>query len=59
MRNIREIDGEQLVKQATLQLLIAGEIIDQLYTDGLELGEGYRYNDFVRARWQQRGLLAD
>lgn len=29
------------------------------HADHLELGEGYRYNDFVRARWRQRGLIAD
>lgn len=29
------------------------------HADHLVLGEGYRYNDFVRARWRQRGLIAD
>jgi hypothetical protein len=34
-QKIREIDGEPRVKQAALQLLIAGEVIDELYRDSL------------------------
>lgn len=29
------------------------------HADGLALGEDYNFNDFVRARWRQRGLIAD
>ncbi|CAI8806771.1 DUF3732 domain-containing protein [Pseudomonas sp. IT-347P] len=29
------------------------------HADGLKLGEGYNFNDFVRAKWRQRGFIAD
>lgn len=29
------------------------------HADGLELGEGYNFNDFIRAKWRQRGFIAD
>ncbi|MNJ37914.1 hypothetical protein D3C77_327500 [compost metagenome] len=29
------------------------------HADRLELGEGYNFNDFVRAKWRQRGFIAD
>lgn len=29
------------------------------HADKLKLGDGYDYNDFVRARWRKRGLVAD
>lgn len=35
VQKIREIDGESRVRQAALQLLIAGEVIDELYSDNL------------------------
>lgn len=35
VRKIREINGEMRIKQAALQLLIAGEVIDELYRDSL------------------------
>lgn len=35
VQKIREIGGEARIKQAALQLLIAGEVIDELYSDNL------------------------
>jgi hypothetical protein len=29
------------------------------HADGLELGQGYNFSDFVRAKWRQRGFIAD
>jgi len=29
------------------------------HADGLELGEGYNFDDFVRAKWRTRGFIAD
>lgn len=29
------------------------------HADGLELGQGYNFNDFVRAKWRHRGFIAD
>lgn len=38
---------------------VTPQIIVCDHADGLTLGENYIFNDFVRARWRQRGLIAD
>ena len=49
VQKIREIDGESRVRHAALQLLIAGEVIDELYQDNLA-------SDFDIKRYQKNHL---
>lgn len=59
---IREIDGEKRVKQAALQLLIAGEVIDQLYADSLASPfdiQRYQKNHLDRHQDGRQGAMID
>lgn len=49
VQKIREIGGEDRIKQSALQLLIAGEVIDELYRDNLA-------NEFDIKRYQENHL---
>ena len=49
VQKIREIGGEDRIKQSALQLLIAGEVIDELYSDNLA-------TDFDVKRYQENHL---
>lgn len=49
VQKIREIDGESRIRHAALQLLIAGEVIDELYRDNLA-------SDFDIKRYQKNHL---
>lgn len=50
VRKIREIDGDARIKKAALQLLIANEVIDELYRDSLA-------TQFDVQRYQQNHLF--
>jgi hypothetical protein len=50
VKKIREIGGDTLIKRAALQLLIAGEAIDQLYSDNLA-------SEFDVKRYQENHLV--
>lgn len=49
VQKIREIGGEDRIKQSALQLLIAGEVIDELYSDNLA-------SEFDVKRYQENHL---
>lgn len=52
----------QLAKFCDETMLKTGvmpQIIVCDHADGLELGEGYNFSDFVRAKWRHRGFIAD
>ncbi|MBN3043679.1 hypothetical protein WCU79_11735 [Pectobacterium versatile] len=61
VKKIQEIGGETLVKKAALQLLIAGEVIDQLYSDNLASEfdvKRYQKNHLVRHQsWRQSAMI--
>ncbi|MCL6357969.1 hypothetical protein EXT68_21325 [Pectobacterium parmentieri] len=62
VKKIQEIGGETLVKKAALQLLIAGEVIDQLYSDNLASEfdvKRYQKNHLVRHQSGRQSAMID
>ncbi len=62
VKKIREIGGETQVKKAALQLLIAGEVIDQLYSDNLASEfdvKRYQENHLVRHQNGRQSAMID
>ncbi|WP_445677549.1 hypothetical protein [Pseudomonas putida] len=62
VKKIREIDGDRKVQQAALHLLIAGEVIDQLYADSLASPfdiQRYQKNHLNRHKDGREGAMFD
>ncbi|MBN3116000.1 hypothetical protein H4F46_13980 [Pectobacterium brasiliense] len=62
VKKIQEIGGETQVKRAALQLLIAGEVIDQLYSDNLASEfdvKRYQENHLVRHQNGRQSAMID
>lgn len=62
VKKIREIGGEAQVKKAALQLLIAGEVIDTLYSDNLASEfdvKRYQKNHLVRHQDGRQSAMID
>ncbi|EPM55431.1 hypothetical protein A264_22936 [Pseudomonas syringae pv. actinidiae ICMP 19071] len=45
--------------ETKLKTGVMPQIIVCDHADGLELGEGYNFSDFVRAKWRHRGFIGD
>lgn len=62
VKKIFEIDGEKRIKRAALELLIAGEVIDQLYADSLASPfdiQRYQKNHLDRHQDGRQGAMID
>ncbi|MCI0911806.1 hypothetical protein [Pseudomonas putida] len=62
VKKIFEIEGEKRLKKAALELLIAGEVIDQLYTDSLASPfdiKRYQKNHFDRHQDGRQEAMID
>jgi len=62
VKKISEIDGEKRIKKAALELLIAGEVIDQLYADSLVSPfdiQRYQKNHLDRHQDGRQGAMID
>lgn len=62
VRKIREIGGDDRIKKAALQLLIANEVIDELYCDSLATHfdvQRYQKNHFERHCDGRQGAMLD